>query len=78
MIAINKPKTKQEKCLIADFMVVFIIKDINKKATALGQTPKYNRPFFTSMEIGKRASSFIKESSKFKNYTIPVIRYIST
>lgn len=51
---------KQEECLIADFMVVFIIKDINKKATALGQTPKYNIPFFTFMEIGKRANNFIR------------------
>lgn len=60
---IQSSNPEQEKCLIADMMVIKLIQLDNDRATALGQTPKYNMPFFTTMEAGRRASKFMKTNS---------------
>lgn len=67
---IKSSDPKQEECLIADMMVFKTIKTLNDRSIALGQTPKYNMPFFTSMEAARRASKFIKASPQFKDYTM--------
>jgi len=51
-------------------MVSKLIQFNNNRSFALGQPIKYNMPFFTSVEAEKRASHFIKENTKFKDYTM--------
>lgn len=70
-LEIQSSNPEQEKCLIADYMVLKLIQLNNDRSIALGQPVKYDMPFFILVEAEKRASRFIKENTKFKDYTMP-------
>lgn len=60
---------KKEECMIGDFMASGVIMRVNERAVALGNSPKYDIPFFTFSKMKQRAENFITQSPKFKNYS---------
>ncbi|MDI2113803.1 hypothetical protein [Commensalibacter nepenthis] len=59
---------KKEECMIGDFMTVAISTRANERAVALGETPKYNIPFFIAPKMRERVDNFITQNQKFKDY----------
>lgn len=59
---------KKEECMIGDFMASAVIMRANERAVALGETPKYNIPFFIVPKVRERVDNFITQNQKFKDY----------